>query len=230
MNNEKVYPWCNLPWDLALADGLEPGLMFNSLDAIEDKDSDEWWLEAGKLESAAKTELGAMLWRDICMGKLLVRKSNGDPLNGDPKLFEITGGNTPHLTRDEGNQWLKDTRYLETWEPKEHTNVVTGQNASPQVSGTPKPAKDWRFEVQEEAYKLWIRLRAAGCNPSINSICQPLADWCIQKDIRGGKGQNPTAGTIRNAVLGAGKWTPPELSVAAAKQHLERHPEIASPD
>jgi len=230
MKNEKVYPWCNLPWDLALADGLEPGLMFNSLDAIENKESDEWWLEAGKLESAAKTELGAMLWRDICTGKLLVRKSNGDPLTCDPKLLEMWGQNTPHLTRDEGNKWLKDNRYLETWEPKEYTDVVTGQNASPQVSGAPKPAKDWRFEVQEEAYKLWIRLRAAGCNPSINSICQLLADWCIQKDIRGGKGQNPTAGTIRNAALAGGKWTPPGLSVAAAKQHLERHPEIAPAD
>jgi len=230
MKNQKVYPWSNLPWDLALAGGMELGSMFNGLDAIPDIESDEWWLEARKIEGTAKTEMGVKLWRDIFAGNMPVRKSNGDPLNSDPKLFEIRGQNTPHLTRDEGNRWLKDNRYLEIWEPKEHTNEATSQNASSTVSAPPKPAKDWRFEVQEEAYKRWIRLRASGCNPSINSICQLIAEWCIQKDIRGGKGQNPTAGTIRNAALGAGKWTPPPHSVAAAKQYLERHPEIATTD
>lgn len=81
---------------------------------------------------------------------------------------------------------------------------------------------DWRMQIQAEAYERWLRLRASGCNPTVYSICEDLALWCIQKDIKGGKGQNPRAGTIRNTVLGAGHWTPPYHSVEQAKNHFEQ--------
>jgi hypothetical protein len=82
--------------------------VFNDLDAIKDKDSDEWWLAAERLEATANTALGEILWLDIYNGKLLVRKANGDPLDGEPKNFSIRGINAPHLTRDEGNKWLSE--------------------------------------------------------------------------------------------------------------------------
>ena len=44
----------------------------------------------------------------------------------------------------------------------------------------------------------------------------------ITKNIKGGKGQNPRAGTIRNTVLGAGHWTPPHHSVEQAKKYVEQ--------
>ncbi len=86
---------------------------------------------------------------------------------------------------------------------------------------------DWRMQIQTEAWEYWLRLRASGCNPSIFSICDYLAKWCIDKDIKGGKGQNPRAGTIRNAVLGAGHWAPPTHSVEQAKAYVAQIAQIA---
>ena len=83
-----------------------------------------------------------------------------------------------------------------------------------------KPPTNWRHAIQAEAYQHWLRLRACGCNPSVFSICGDMATWCIEKNIKGGKGQNPRAGTIRNTVLAAGHWTPPHHSVAEAKKHI----------
>ena len=117
MKNEKVYLWSDLPWDIALAQGMRLDSVFNDLDAIKDKDSDEWWLEAGRLEATANTALGEKLWLDIYKGKLLVRKANGDPLDGEPKAFQLRGVNAPHLTREEGNKWLSENRYLQSWNP-----------------------------------------------------------------------------------------------------------------
>jgi hypothetical protein len=117
MKNEKVYLWSDLPWDIAIAQGMKLDSLFNDLDAIKDKDSDEWLLEAERLEATANTAIGEKLWLDIYNGKLLVRKANGDPLDGEPKTFSIRGVNAPHLTRDEGNKWLSENRYLQSWEP-----------------------------------------------------------------------------------------------------------------
>ncbi len=230
MKNNQVYPWFNLPWDIALASGLDLTAIFTDLDLIPDLESDERWLALANIEEKAKTEIGAQLWRDICTGKLPVRKSNGDPMLGEPGLFAMRGVNTPHITLSEGNDWLRANRYLQTWEAKTRQAVHTMQNVGPQVPSGTEPSKDWRFQVQEEAYKRWIRLRAVGCNPTIASICPELADWCIQTDVRGDKGQNPRAGTIRNAALGGGKWTPPQFSVASAKKYLQEHPEITNSD
>jgi hypothetical protein len=42
MKNEKVYLWSDLPWDIALAQGMKLDSIFKDLDAIKDKDSDGW--------------------------------------------------------------------------------------------------------------------------------------------------------------------------------------------
>jgi len=98
-------------------------------------------------------------------------------------------------------------------------------SASP---GKVKP--NWRMQIQAEAWEHWIRLRAMGCNPSVHSICEDLARWCITQDVRGDLGQNPRSGTIRNAVLGAGHWTPPQHSVEQAKEHVARVAQVAQPN
>ena len=82
------------------------------------------------------------------------------------------------------------------------------------------PPTDWRMKIQAEAWEHWLRLRASGCNPSIYSICDWMAKWCIDQNIKGAKGQNPKAGTIRNSILGAGHWTPPTHSVEQAKIYV----------
>ncbi len=101
--------------------------------------------------------------------------------------------------------------------------VVT-ESASNGVKAT---VPDWRMQIQAEAYARWLRLRAVGCNPSVFSICEDMARWCIEQNIIGGKGQNPKAGTIRNTVLGAGHWIPPYHSVEQAKMEIERIAQIA---
>ena len=83
-----------------------------------------------------------------------------------------------------------------------------------------KPPTNWRHLVQAEAYEHWLRLRASGCNPTVHSICEDMAKWCVKHNIKGDKGQNPRAGTIRNAVLSAGHWTPPTHSVEQAKKYV----------
>lgn len=83
------------------------------------------------------------------------------------------------------------------------------------------PAKpNWRHLIQAEAWEHWLRLRASGCNPSVYSISGDLAKWCADKGIKGDKGQDPKAGTIRNSVLGGGNWTPPHHSVSEAKKYI----------
>ena len=88
---------------------------------------------------------------------------------------------------------------------------------------------DWRMQIQAEAWEHWLRLRALGCNPSVHSICDRMAKWCITEDVRGDLNQNPKSGTIRNAVLGAGHWTPPQHSVEQAKEHVARLAQVAQP-
>ncbi len=83
-----------------------------------------------------------------------------------------------------------------------------------------EPLTNWRHRIQAEAWEHWLRLRASGCNPSVHSICDHMAEWCIAQNIIGGKNQHPRAGTIRNAVLGAGHWKPPHHSVAAAQEYI----------
>ena len=148
MKIEKVYLWSDLPWDIALAQGMKLDSLFNDLDAIKDKDSDEWWLAAKRLEATANTALGKKLWLDISKGDLLVRKANGDPLDGEPKTFSFRGVNAPHLTQDEGNKWLSENRYLQSWNPTpaqqgsaqsdaEQPEICSGQNEN--TAPTPSP-------------------------------------------------------------------------------------------
>jgi hypothetical protein len=187
MKIEKVYLWSDLPWDIAIAQGMKPDSVLNELDAIKDKDSDEWWLESQKLESIANTKLAEKLWLDIYNGKLPVRKSNGDPLDGDPKKFHVVGVNAPHLTRDEGNAWLKANRYQQIWGPT--TKHSFDGDAKPWLVADPKdptPALSWytparyfaRQLIKDDSTLLLKRLTLA------DSVSKSLAKVGIYK--RGG--------------------------------------------
>jgi hypothetical protein len=63
MKNEKVYLWSDLPADIAVAQGMKSDSAFKALDAIEDKDSDAWWLEAQKLLKFDTSEHFSCNWR-----------------------------------------------------------------------------------------------------------------------------------------------------------------------
>jgi hypothetical protein len=199
MKIEKLYVWSDLPWDIAVAQGMKPDSVFNDLDWIEDKDSNEWWLASQKLESIAKTKLAEKLWLDIYNGKLPVRKSNGDPLDGDSKKFHVVGVNAPHLTCEEGNAWLRANRYQQIWSPTT-PHSFTG-DAKPWLVADPKdptPAQSWytparyfaRQLIKDDATILQKRLLLA------DKVSKHLAKKGIYK--RGGV-IPPTADTILKA-------------------------------
>lgn len=104
----------------------------------------------------------------------------------------------------------------ESQKPPETSTIMMEQTPA-----KTEPLVNWRHRIQAEAWEHWLRLRASGCNPSVYSICDDMAKWCIKNDIKGGKNKNPSSGTIRNVVLDAGHWTPPPHSVEAAKKYIE---------
>ena len=220
----RVYPWYDLGWDLALADGMvsaqiETRFAANNLEGIDNCDMQA--REAASIQDDINTDISTHLWRDILEGKVPVRKANGNPLKGESKQFEMRGPATPHLTVAEGNEWLKENRYLQVWVPGDLKRTKDGQDHSARASDDAATVTNWRHRVQAEAYEHWLRLRASGCNPSVNSICPDMAKWCIDNNIKGDKGQNPRAGTIRNAVLGGSSgWVPPHHSIAEAKKYI----------
>ena len=85
-----------------------------------------------------------------------------------------------------------------------------------------QPKMDWRLIVQAEAYSHWLRLLAKDCSPSVNSMSGWLASWCRENNVKGGKGQFPSPGTIRNYALGGQNWKPPQHTVAQAKKHVDQ--------
>ena len=199
MKIEKVYLWSDLPWDIAIAQGMKPDSVLNELDAIKDKDSDEWWLESQKLESIANTKLAEKLWLDIYNGKLPVRKSNGDPLDGDPKKFHVVGVNAPHLTRDEGNAWLKANRYQQIWGPT--TKHPFDRDAKPWLVADPKdptPKFSWYTPARYFARQLVMQDRTLLKKREMvaDKVSRSLADLNIFK--RGGK-KNLSPSTILKA-------------------------------
>lgn len=120
----RVYPWHDLAWDLALADGMDPAQIESRLAASKFEG----------IEDAINTEISTSLWRDLLEGKVPVRKANGNPLEDDSKQFRMRGPDTPHLTADEGNEWLKKNRYRQVWEPAVLKNPKDGHGDSASAS------------------------------------------------------------------------------------------------
>lgn len=106
------------------------------------------------------------------------------------------------------------------------------ETSAPAVTATSSAAKlDGRMKIQAEAYEHWIRLKAAGANPTIHSICDTLARWCADNGVTTHTGTTPRAGTIRNAILGGSSgWVPPMHSRNQAQEHVARLAQVAQPD
>lgn len=103
------------------------------------------------------------------------------------------------------------------------TSHVAAVGPSPTVA---KP--DGRMKIQAEAYEHWIRLKASGANPTINSICESLARWCADNGVTTQTGVTPRAGTIRNTILGGNSgWVPPAHSRDQAKAHVAQLAQVA---
>lgn len=148
-----------------------------------------------------------------------------------PSIFLDATGSSLHgietLDRAEIVRWLSAIGAISVYQfdfgsrlPIDTTSPATPAPVDAVGASNCEPPTNWRHLIQAEAYEHWLRLRASGCNPSVFSICPDMARWCIEKNVKGDKGQNPTAGTIRNTVLGGGNWTPPFHSVAEAKRHI----------
>jgi polyhydroxyalkanoate synthesis regulator phasin len=85
-----------------------------------------------------------------------------------------------------------------------------------------------RMKIQAEAYEHWIRLKASGANPTVNSICERMARWCADNGVTTHTGVSPRAGTIRNTILGGNSgWTPPTLTRDQAKAYVEQLAQVA---
>ena len=93
------------------------------------------------------------------------------------------------------------------------------------LNGTVCPKQRIREEAREE----WIRQLASNCNPTVNSMSENMARWCVKNEVRTSGGVNPRAGTIRNTILGAGHWQPPTMSRDKAKEHVAQRAQIAQP-
>ena len=97
------------------------------------------------------------------------------------------------------------------------------------TNGLIKNAKpDGRMLIQAEAYEYWLRLKASGANPTVNSICGPMAKWCSETGTTTHTGVTPTAGTLRNAILGGSSgWNPPTHNREQAKKHVAQLAQLA---
>ena len=102
----------------------------------------------------------------------------------------------------------------------------------PAVTATSSAVKpNGRMRIQAEAFEYWIRLKASGANPTINSICEDMAKWCADNNITTHTGVTPRAGTIRNTILGGSSgWQPPKHSRDQAKDHVAQLAQVAQPN
>ena len=74
-----------------------------------------------------------------------------------------------------GNLEVADAPELKATTPSPAPVVATD------ASGGEVTAPNWRMQIQAEAYELWLRFRANGCNPSVYSICDDMAAWYHEK-------------------------------------------------
>ena len=198
-------PWETLPTFFEVI----PGVYMYQQAAREIADTEGW--NDGKLDALlarmiAAINSGALPTRDRKTGMRC-------PANNPEFLFLVDV--------DDVNAWLKGEGVKYRWTLQAATQPQAKLMATESASdGVKAIVPDWRMQIQAEAYELWLRLRASGCNPSVYSICEDMAKWCSKSNIKGGKNQNPRAGTIRNTVLGAGHWNPPPHSVEQAKKYI----------
>jgi hypothetical protein len=67
---------------------------------------------------------------------------------------------------------------------------------------------NWKLQVQAEAVRMFLKLRAMGCKPTKNSIKDDLAKWCVDKGVKTKSLSHPSAEYIYRHALR--EWTPPD--------------------
>jgi hypothetical protein len=107
-------------------------------------------------------------------------------------------------------------------------DIFSAPKVAPVGTSAVAAKPDGRMKIQAEAFEHWIRLKASGANPTINSICDAMAKWCADNNVTTKTGVTPRAGTIRNTILGGTTgWSPPTLSRDQAKAHVEQLAQVA---
>lgn len=130
-------------------------------------------------------------------------------------------------------QWLQTARALKLrYDPWIEQYVeATGLDVDGATAAAPTPAvsepvpkvhDNPRLRIQAEACAEWTRWLARGAQPTVHSIAPVLARWCLDNEVRTKGGVNPAAGTIRNTIIGAGHWIPPNMTREQAKAQVEQ--------
>jgi hypothetical protein len=162
---------------------VSDGLPINIYSPPNEATKKEWEVTPED-QRAMKTQIATEMWGDIIAGNLLVRAANGEPMTDDPKFFKPIGATRPHLTANEGNDWLKKNRYLEVWKPE------TDQPQAEQVdSPTRESSKatnltgSWKIKIQVEATARFNAQRKFGASPTVHSMVDDMAKWCRDNDL-----------------------------------------------
>jgi hypothetical protein len=95
MNMESLYPWHQVAWDISAAEGMTD---YENLTGFKQKIAND-------------------LCADILAGVVECWTSKGDPLQRKV-TFENLRTQTPHLTAESANTWLKVRGYLYLWNPQ----------------------------------------------------------------------------------------------------------------
>lgn len=64
----------------------------------------------------------------------------------------------------------------------------------------------WKMQVQVEAARRLKSLRNSGANPTVHSILDDMAKWCIQNGVKTDSGIFPSANYLRTHVLSGKHW------------------------
>jgi hypothetical protein len=114
MSRPDLFPWHQLPWDLSTSD-YPNSVLDNSVVGHEQS------LNLSKKHQLLAEEL----WGDIQAGKVEVYDKSGLPIRKGFRNLPSRGSETPHITQDSGNQWLRARGYLEHWQPETPVAVNT---------------------------------------------------------------------------------------------------------
>jgi len=130
---------------------------------------------------------------------------------------------------EEWANWLAASRLVkkvDSDEPPQH-GAEASQPAKAMQPLAEAPLDDPRMRIQAEAAEHWIRLLASNCSPTVNGISEHMADWCTKNDVKTKGGISPRAGTIRNSILNAQSWTPPQMDRSKAREYIDAKKQAA---
>ena len=110
------YPWHQMPWDLAIANGMDPEAL--EIESSQAHQSGNW--EAGEnLQELIYTGMATKLFKGLINKEIPACNSNGHPLDVIDCHLPMKGPGMPYISITQGNLWLKNMGYeAEFWEPE----------------------------------------------------------------------------------------------------------------